>query len=277
MAAVKWAAIILISIIILVVSSSAIGGLLFERKVTKDVEQMFAESYVKQNEVVTEEDLDGLPEPVQKWLQNSGFIGKEKITAVRLKQKGLIRMSEEQPWLPFEAEQYYTTSVPEFIWHATVKAGPFLLAKGIDRYQGGEGYMLIKLISLIKVVDVRGAEITQGTMVRYLNEIMWFPTAALNDYIHWEPIDSTSARAVMEYNGMSVSAIFYFSEDGDLVNFKAERYMDKSGQFEIWATPIVGHHEFHGNRIPTKGEAVWELESGEFPYIKIEVIDIDYN
>ncbi len=37
-------------------------------------------------------------------------------------------------------------------------------------------------------------EIHQGTLLRYLAETMWFPTAALNDYLTWEEMD--------QYNGI---------------------------------------------------------------------------
>lgn len=278
MAILRWTAIILLSILVIVLLCVSIGSILFDRKVKREVVRMFAENRINKNNIVTEEDLLGLPEPVQRWLHNSKVIGKEKIASVRLKQKGFIRVGEEQPWMPFEAEQYYTTGVPEFIWHATVKSGPFFI-KGVDRFQDGRGHMLIKLMSLIKVADARGPEIDQGTLVRYLNEIMWFPTAALNDYIEWEPIDSRSARAVMQYKGVNASAVFYFNEAGEQTNFVSERYKEKNGAFikATWSTPITDYREFHDIRIPAKGEAVWELETGDFPYIKIELIDIDYN
>lgn len=129
--------------------------------------------------------------------------------------------------------------------------------------------MMIKILSLIGVADERGPEMDQGSMIRYLNEIMWFPTAALEEYIQWEPVDEKFARAVMQYKGISASAIFYFNEDGELVNFIAERYMKKNDKFEkeMWSTPITGHQEFHGIHIPTEGEAVWKLEGGDFSYI----------
>ena len=40
---------------------------------------------------------------------------------------------------------------------------------------------------------------------------------------------------------------------------------------------ISGYKEFHGIRIPIGGEAIWKLDSGDFSYIKLEIMDIEYN
>jgi len=38
-----------------------------------------------------------------------------------------------------------------------------------------------------------GSEIDQGAMMRYLNEMTWFPAAFLGENISWRAIDDTSA------------------------------------------------------------------------------------
>ena len=61
-------------------------------------------------------------------------------------------------------------------------------------------------------------------MLRYLGEIVWVPSAALSDYITWEEMDSTTARATMSYGGITASGIFKFDENGAFVSFEADRY-----------------------------------------------------
>ena len=138
--------------------------------------------------------------------------------------------------------------------------------------------MLIKLPPFIKIADERGENIDQGTLVRYLNEVMWFPTAYLSDYISWEPIDSTSARATMTDHGTTASAVLHFDEKGRLVDFVAERYYagGEGTSLETWSTPIKEYGEMNGLRIPIKGEGVWKLDSGDFTYIELEVTELEY-
>ena len=277
-----WWKIILIIlgvIIVLVASFISIGNAIFKRRVSNEVEKLFEECKDVKPKVVAEEDIKGLPEPVQRYLKYSQIIGKEKVRTVRLKQKGFLRMGEGQKWMPFEAEQYHTTDSPAFIWHATVKPFPLLSIKARDMFYEGKGNMLIKLLSLINIADASGPEMDQGTLVRYLNEIMWFPTAYLNDYIQWESVDSDSAKATISVNGLTASAVFYFNENGGLKNFIAERYWDEDGKqvLRTWSTPILEYKEVNGIRIPNKGGAIWHSSSGDFKYIEVEVTDIEYN
>lgn len=267
----------LVVIAVLVVVSA---GLLFDRQARKDARDLFAGQKITKTGVITEADIAGLPEPVQRWLRYSKVIGKERVHAVRLKQEGTIRTAEGQPWMPFTAEQYYTADSPGFVWKANVRFASFIPMSGQDMYSAGKGHMLIKLLNLVSVADATGKEMDQGAMVRYLSEIIWFPSAAVSDFIKWEPIDASSAKATMSYQGMTVSGIFHFDEKGALTDFTADRYRDAGGgKFELgkWEAPATAYGEFNGVRIPVTGEAKWLLLSGDLPYIRLTVTEVQYN
>ena len=57
---------------------------------------------------VTQEMLNGLPEPVQRYLDYTGVVGKPWVNTVHLKQTGRFRQGLERPWMPMVAEQSYT-------------------------------------------------------------------------------------------------------------------------------------------------------------------------
>jgi len=266
-------------IVVLIASSITIGNITFNKKVKNEVGDLLNRSRETKPEVVTDTDFEGLPEPVQKWLKNSRIVGKERIFTVRLKQKGLIRTNEGQPWMPAEAEQYFTIDEPGFIWKTKVKMAPLLYLVGRDKYYEGKGNMLIKFMALITVVNARGKEIDQGTMLRYLGETVWFPTAALSNYIKWEGIDSNSARATMSYGGVTASAVFKFNEKGEVINFVCKRYMTVNDQYilENYSVHLKGYEQLNGVWIPTKGEAVWNLKTGDFSVYQFEITEIEYN
>ena len=190
-----------------------------------------------------------------------------------------MRTKPDGAWMPVEAEQYFTVDKPGFIWKAKVKMAPLVYLTGKDKYYEGKGKMQIKLLSLFPVVNAQGREIDQGTLVRYLGEIAWFPTAALSDYISWEEIDAHSARATMSYKGVTASAVFTFNEQGDLIDFTAKRYMETNGQYvlEDWSGQTKEYREFNGIRISSKTDVIWKLKSGDFNWYKCEITDIDYN
>ena len=242
------------------------------------IEQLFGSS-ARKDRVVTEQDLVGLPDPVQKYLHYAQVIGKQWINAVRLQQRGYFRMKQGQEWMSLNAKQYYTTDPPGFIWQAKVQANPFFWISGEDKYYQGKGNMKIKLFSFIKVADVAGPKLDQGAMLRYLSEIIWFPTAYLGDYIKWDSVGSDSAKATMSYGGITASAILCYDDTGRLINFTTDRYMGMGDKatLEKWSTPIEEYAEKNGFMIPITGKAVWNLSDGNFTYFDGEIIDIEYN
>jgi hypothetical protein len=217
-----------------------------------------------------------LPEPVQRYLRYTGIVGKESIHTVRLKQTGSIRMKPEGKWLPLTGEEYYTVDDPSFVWYGRVKLFPLFTMTARDKYGAGKGNMWIKLTPFITIANETGPSMDQGSVMRYFNEIMWFPTAYLNDNITWEAIDATSARATIHDQGHRESAVFHFNEQGQLTNFVAKRYREHD-ELATWSTPLSEYAEFNGLRLPSKGEGVWHLEDGEFSYIKLTVTDVEYN
>jgi len=256
-----------------------VGGILSKRALRSEVRDLYLASLAPEPNLVSESELDGLPEPVQRWLRNSNVVGKERVRTVRLRQRGQFRQGEDQPWMPFNAEEYYTTNPPTFLWHAKFKIAGLPVIEVRDSYRGGKGNTLVRLGSVVTIGNVSGPEMNQGAMVRYLSEIIWFPSSALSEYIEWSPIDSSSAKATMSHQGITASALFYFDETGNLINVVADRYRTVGDTFSLdrWSTPITEQGEFDGIRVPIRGEAVWNLESGDFSYIRLEVIEIDHN
>jgi hypothetical protein len=276
----KIAGVVLAVIVALAVVAVQAGQYAFARMVDGNVRDMFAAGQVSEPSVLTDADIADLPEPVQRWLRYSGTVGRERPATVRLKQEGEIRLGPDANWMPFTAEQYYTTDPPAFIWHADVKMMPLVSFAGQDRYADGRGHMDIRVLSLVQVVDETGPEMDQGTLVRYLNETMWFPAGAVSPYITWEPVDDNSAIATMRYQGVEASATFYFDDEGRLTNMVADRYYsegDGSFGFYPWSTPVDEYGEFDGMRLPVQGEAFWHTPDRDFSYIRLRIVDIEYN
>jgi len=273
----KTVIIILGIIVILIAVSVTIFSIRFKRKVKKEVIELFGKSGKETKDTVTENDLKRLPEPVQKYLRYTQVVGKEKAMTVRLRQNGFFRQKVGQKWAPLEAEQYYTTDPPAFIWFGRIMMASFLSVAARDMYFEGKGNMLIKVLSRLTVADAKGKDMDEASLMRFLNEMMWFPSAYLNEYIQWESIDAKSAKAIIHNGGVNASAVLYFNDLGELRNFKGERFCSITGKRESWSTPMSEYKEINGLRLPVKGEGVWNLQSGDFSYIRVEITDIVYN
>lgn len=97
------------NIIILLVAIVAFADWSFNRDVKNEIVEMFARNSIDKKEILSEDMIIHLPPIVQRWLKNSGCVGKEMIHTVRLKQRGEMKMKPEQDkWYEANAEQYFT-------------------------------------------------------------------------------------------------------------------------------------------------------------------------
>lgn len=238
-------------------------------------------SITPSQEIIDQSRIQSLPPVVQKWLQRSGIVGRQKIRQVHLRQIGNMRTAADGKWMKVTAEQWFNTERPGFIWLADVQAGFGLFLAGRDMFADGQGSMLIKLLALFTIVDARSREIDQGAMVRYLAETIWFPSAALEKYMQWTQIDSSTAQAVMNYNGLTVTGYLKFNEQGDVVSFSAQRYYDRKtgATLEEWLVTMdpQGYREYNGIRIPCKSSVTWKLKEGDYTWFHLEITEVTHN
>jgi hypothetical protein len=261
-----------------------VGRRTFNRLVQSDVALLLdaaplAASRAGGAEVVTAAMLDGLPPPIRRYLLYTGVVGAPLVRTVHLRQKGAMRQSAAQPWLPLDAEQYYTVQPPGFVWSGTLRFGPLPLAQARDRYAQGRGNMLIRAGGIYPIADATGVEMDQGAMMRYLSEMIWFPTAFLGENIRFESVDDKSARVTLLDHGRSVSGTLYVDEEGRLTLFVAQRYRMVGGGYELatWSTPVCEYGELAGLKLPTRGQATWRLAEGDLTYIDFAITELAYD
>ncbi|QTA37473.1 hypothetical protein JYK00_06970 [Thermosipho ferrireducens] len=268
------------NIIILVIAIIGYGIWNFNSTTQNELKSLLPSTNYK-TLYITKETISKLPPIVQKWLERSNIVGKNYIKSIYLEQKGKMRITPEGNWMDVTAKQWFNTENPGFIWIAKVKMFPGAYFAGRDKYENGKGHMLIKLLYLIPVVDEKGREIDQGTLLRYLGEIVWFPTAALSKYIKWEQIDKKIAKATISHGKITATGIFEFNENGDLISFQARRYYNRKGKntLENWYVRIEpdSYKEFENVRIPTVFSVTWKLKEGDFTWYKFEVTNVKYN
>ncbi len=230
-------------------------------------------------DVIRSESLAGLPGPVQRYLLYSGVVGKPRVKTVWLKQVGRFRRGIDQPWMPMTAQQFYTVTPPGFVWDARFKVSGLPLLRARDTYRKGEGHMFARLAGVFPVFDVRNEKLTQGAMVRFLQEMMWFPAAYLEPCIQWTAVDDTCAKVSFVDCGKTVSGRMYFNEQGQVVDFSAKRYREDNGAFTLdtWSTPIGRYGELAGLNLPLSGKAVWKLAESDLTYAELDIVDVRYN
>lgn len=273
--------IIIIIFIVFVITAGAVGKWQFEKKINSELEKLKESNFKSSNgKIIKNEDLQQLPFPVKKWLASVGIIGNRKIKAVKLKQSGVMKLKPgQEKYFKPEAEQYISVSEPGFLWQIDLKIMPLIKTTGRDYFYRGNASMLIKLAYLLPIVDQKSnSKINESALHRFLLEVPWYPTAALNKYLKWEKIDSSSARATINYQGMKAAADFIFDQEGNLLRTEAMRYKESNentkrlkctGELKEYTT-------VDGISIPRKIDVSWYLDSGKFTWFKIELDEISF-
>jgi hypothetical protein len=229
-----------------------------------------------QASVLGHDDIGTLPPPVRRWLTASGAVGRPRARTVRLLQRGGLRTSPEQPYMPTEARQYFIVDEPGFVWMVDVMMMRVVPVVGRDTYLGGRGRMLIKAGGIVTLADGTGPGFDQGAALRFLGEIVWFPSAALAPYISWKPVDDRRAEATLVCDGPPVSAMFEFDDRGRFVEMTAQRSFG-GGPLETWVIPATAWKVIRGIEMPVRGGAVWKLAAGDFDYYQWEIVDVETN
>ena len=254
------------------------GQRAFARLVRRDVEALYARAAPGRAGVVTEEMLADLPDPVRRYLRYTGVAGRPFPGTIRLRQEGMMRAGPGQLWVPLDAEEHYSVQPPGFVWAGTLRAGALPVARARDMYAEGEGRMLVKVASLWPVVNASGAQMNQGEMMRYLNEMIWFPAAFLAGNISFQAVDDSTAQVTLTDHGRTATATMFFDTQGRLTDFVAQRYRapDASSP-DTWSTPITGYGEFEGLRLPARAKALCKLPGGDLDYIEVTLTGLHYD
>lgn len=224
-------------------------------------------------------ELEGLPNPVQRFFRTVLKDGQAIVTTVKLSQQGEFNMNEmEDKWSPFTATQLVTTQRLGFDWDARIQMAPGLNAFVHDTYLLGEGSLHASLLGLFSVAKMDSTpESNLGELLRFFAEALWYPTALLpSQGVRWEAINDNSARATLTDGATTASVVFQFNAEGAISTMRAEaRYRDKLTAMP-WCGQFWEYSVRDGMLIPLEGEVGWEYPEGTRLYFKGRITEIDY-
>ena len=222
--------------------------------------------------------LAGLPDPVAAYFRTVLTPGQPLIQSARFEQTGEIDL--QGTWRPFTASQHVTTDPPGFVWDASVRMAPLTAARVVDRYSRGSGALNARIFGILTVADGgSSAELDSAELMRYLAEGVWYPTALLPGMgVSWTAVSDDSARATLSHDGSTVSLLFYFNDQSEIVRVEGDRYRLEGDKEESarWIGRFTNYAERGGMRIPLDGEVSWQLPDGEFTYWRGHIDEIEF-
>jgi len=268
-----------IIIYLIFISSLLLVLAVYENRKTND--QLIKLDYLnsKVDKIVTEGDIINLPTALQSYLKFAGVVGKPVINKVVIVQNGKYCKYGKTKMHKYSAFEYLYLNINSFLWSANIKIIPFLNLRVIEKLKGGYGQKIILLFSSIFLEKSKiSYEATQETIVRYLNNLVWAPTAFLSKDIKWVQLADDLLKCEIIYENYKVPAYIKIDSQGKIISFTAKRFMesDKVYKSEIWSNEFSSYKEFNGFMVPTESSSVWHLKEGDFEYIKYKVKDAIY-
>lgn len=270
-------------------SGLIVGALLnrtaFERRIDAEVAELFAEIDTMPTYYSAEQELEGLPEPVQRFFRRTLQDGAPHQSCARTRESGRVRQRPGQPWTEFVAEEYLVASGPTLLWFARLRPLPLVWVDVRNLYLRGRGHMLVKLLSSISSIDKRDDATRRATLTQYIAELPLLPGALLpSETRSWESISEDAARFTILDGELFVSGVFFFDQFGNVVRFETEErpYMGEHGVTEAptgrrWVVRYSEHRSFGELELPTKIDMEWKFGDQTFHYTEklIEAIELD--
>ncbi len=261
------------NIIILVAAVLSYGSYHFEKSYQKDVKENLQSTNMLKTDLLTETDLQTLPEPVQRYLKYAGIINKPKLKNMRIVFE--VQMREKgKDFFPFTCEQYNFFDEPTrlFFMKATIKG---FTVPGYHKYSNATALMDIRLFGFFPVVKKSGKDMDQAETVTLFNDMcLMAPATLLDKRIVWQAIDSNSAKATFTNHTITVSAILYFNKQGQLIDFISN---DRDVNHYAFSTPVSNYKNINGLNIMTYGETIWHYPDEKFVYGKFNLREVEYN
>lgn len=245
------------------------------------VKEEFINQPLQPDELLAEKDILHLPESVKKYLIITGALNKSKQqNACIIFDAQMYRKPSDSP-MKSESVQYnfFGDYTRLFVMKAAKMFVPFRARHIYCREQAS---FIVKAAGLFKVVDINNDELARAETVTFLNDMCLFAPSGLTDKrLSWKEINSTSCEVTLINGKYKVSALLYFNETGELVNFVSDdrSALQNDGTMKLsrWSTPVRDYKDFNGRKIPSYGETIWNYPEGDFTYGKFELKNIKYN
>jgi len=269
-----------INILILTIMFSGCSSL--KKLYIAEIKESLSNSIATNNEYYSENDFSTLPEPIQKYFNYCGYIGIEKINNLRIDyDNAFIKMSPEKKWIKIKYYQVNFTERPTRLAYITSRIFGLFPFEGRDKYQNGEGNMLIKLLKLFTVADAKGKEMDESALVTLLSEVLFMPSLAIKEQVEWKSIDGNSVKAIIKDKENEVTGIFYFNDNHEYIRFTTDDryYMPKDGSYKKikWSIELNNYKEIRGIKFPSDVSVIWYMDDKDFEYFRAKIRDIQYN
>ena len=194
---------------------------------------------------------------------------------VRITQRGEMWQKPDGRAMRFTATQSLAVERVAFSWQARFPlVGPLAL-RVADDYADGDGKLEVRLFGL-PLQRQRDPETVAGEALRYLAELPFVPPAIVhNRELEWRQLDERRVEVSAHLGGERLVVELELNEGGEIVRSSSHVRRRKVGDEWLptpWGGRFSDYETLGGIRLPTSGEAYWDLPHGRYVYWRATVL-----
>lgn len=221
-----------------------------------------------------------LPAIALEYLARAGVASNGSPRVVRIAQQGELRRSPDGDWTPFSAVQRLAVRDVGFVWHARMKVGPGVGIEILDQLTPESASTELRLLGAIPLSDAGCEHLERAGIQRYLTELAWAPHAIRdNPALQFRSLGDRKLEVAVGEGKERASVELELDAQGDIIRSVAMRPRIEKGAVvpRRWVAELSKHGQLGAVRVPTYGEARWELPSGRFVYFRgqVQSLEID--
>lgn len=178
----------------------------------------------------------------------------------------------------FTAAQRFDVDRVAFEWLARFPLVAPVALHVVDRFADDDGELAVRLFRM-PLQRQRGPEVAAGEALRYLAELAWVPHALVhNRDLEWRELDDDRVEVATRVRGRRLAVELAFDEGGDIAGSTSRmrrRKVDREWVETPWGGAFGGYETLGGIRVPTTGEAYWDLPEGRYVYFRGRITSVE--
>ncbi|WP_455714177.1 DUF6544 family protein [Anaerosporobacter sp.] len=234
---------------------------------------------------ITTEDIERLPEAMQRYFNYIGCVGQAKHNQVRVKYKDTYFFNTDMnKALTMQYDLYLFADRP-FRSAGITSSYMGVPFEGMDYCKEIDGAMQGGMIGVvgkvIQIFDVHNEQMYVAGLISWMSENVLNPTALLSEYITYKQIDYNHVEATVSYNGVSGTGTFTIDDEGRITDFfSMEREVAVIDGVETpigWGGEYGEYEQRNGFKVPSKVAAFKQYPDKKIVYFDSDNYEIIYS
>ncbi|MEV0674939.1 DUF6544 family protein [Actinosynnema sp. NPDC050436] len=236
--------------------------------------QDFPVDHATDHDVIAEDRIADLPDPVRRHLTFAGVVGRPLDRWFEAELRGWFRTAPDRRWAACRCHQ--RNSAPEVTrtFRMRTTLGRVVPVRAEDTYSAGRGRLRATAFGLFTLTDEQGPELDAGELATFLADaLLLAPSMLLSLPVEWSAAGEHAYHVALTDLGRTVTGRVELDGRGAPRVFTTEdRWALRPGGLvrTRWSTPVDGWLLTAGRVRPRRGTAVWHLPGEPFAYAQFD-------